>query len=208
MKTSAALSRARWGSLERAPATSSQRSSRRAAMRWTAPMKAPRPPPTMPRRSLRRSPPPDLPSIVMAVLPGSQAQHFTVGGIVGTGLGEVVEGALGDFDDVRRDEVGSLGGSLLGVLHAALPLQHRPAVEAVLRQLGEDAVEIDLTVAERAEPAGPVDPGLIPAIDALPGRRVEFRVLGVEHADALVVDIDVAQVVELLEHEVAGVVQD
>src|SRR5271165_4218071 len=33
---------------ERAPATSSYWSSRREAMRWTAPMKAPSPPPTMP----------------------------------------------------------------------------------------------------------------------------------------------------------------
>ena len=44
----------------------------------------------------------ELPLIVMAFLPGSQAKHPAVRGVVGTGFGEVVEGAFRDLDDVRR----------------------------------------------------------------------------------------------------------
>ena len=48
MPSSAAEALARSGSEDSAPATSCQRSSMRLAMRWTAPMKAPWPPPTIP----------------------------------------------------------------------------------------------------------------------------------------------------------------
>ena len=47
-----------------------------------------------------------------------------------------------------RDEIGPFAGAVLGVLQAAFPFDHRPAVKAVLRELGEDAAEIDLPVAE------------------------------------------------------------
>ena len=128
--------------------------------------------------------------------------------IVGAAGREIVEGACRHLDDVRLDERRALGGTLLAVLDAALPFQHRPAVETVLRQLGEDAAEIDLAVAERAEPAGAVHPGLEAAIHALLAGRVELRVLGVEHADARVVDVDEGEIVELLQHEMAWIVQD
>src|SRR4051812_12599393 len=185
MNRSAALARARSGSLDSAPATSSHRSSRRAAMRWTAPMKAPRPPPTMPRRNLRRRVPlGELPLIIMAFLPGSQSKHLAVGRIVGAGFGEVVENPFGHLDDVRLDEGRTFRRTLFRVLRAAFPFQHGPAVEAVLRKLGEDAAEIDLTIAQRTEAPRTVDPGLEAAIDALARGGVELRVLGVEHPDA------------------------
>jgi hypothetical protein len=94
------------------------------------------------------------------------------------------------------------------VLQAAFPFQHRPAVIVVLRELGEDAGEIDLPVAERAEAAGAVDPALVAGIDALPAGRVELGVLDVKRLDALVVDVDEGEIVELLQQEVRRVVVD
>ena len=122
--------------------------------------------------------------------------------------GEIVERLLGDADDVVLDERRALARAVLGMLQRAFPFEHRPAVVIVLRELGEDAAEIDLAVAQRAEAAGPVDPALIAAIDALPAGRIELGVLHVERLDALVIDVDEGEIVELLQHEVRRVVVD
>ena len=78
---------------------------------------------------------------------------------------------------------------------------------AVLAELGEDRGEIDLPVAERTEAAGAVHPALVAAIDALPAGRIELGVLDVEHPDALVIDVDVVEIIELLQDEVARIVE-
>src|SRR5256885_5563627 len=44
------------------------------------------------------------------------------------------------------------------------PFEYRPAGVAVLGELREDAAEIDLAIAERAEPAGPLEPRLEAAV--------------------------------------------
>ena len=93
------------------------------------------------------------------------------------------------------------------MLQAALPLEHSPAFEIVLRELGEDADEIHMTVSERAETARAVDPALIPAVDSLPSRRIELGILDVEHLDAIVIDVDVIEVIQRLQYVVAGVEQ-
>src|SRR5436309_8117195 len=96
-------------------------------MRCTAPMKAPWPPPTMPRRirpvkfSLR-------PVIGISLQP----QCLLVGLDVRPPAREIVEGVLGHPDDVALDERSTLGRPLLGMLERALPLEHRPAVVVVL----------------------------------------------------------------------------
>src|SRR5208337_2497268 len=141
-----------------APATNSYWSSMREAMRWTAPIKAPSPPPTMPslifapvRASLR-------PSMVMALLPSLQSERALDLLLVDGGAGEIVERLLGDADDVLRDELGALARPVFRVLETALPFQHRPGGIAVLRHLGENAGKIDLPVAERTEAPRPFDP--------------------------------------------------
>ena len=77
-----------------------------------------------------------------------------------------------------------------------------------MRELGENAGEIDLPVAERAEPSGPLDPRGVAGIDALATGRIEFGVLGVKRLDALVVDVEEGEIVELLQHEMRGIVED
>ena len=135
----------------------------------------------------------------------SEAEHFAVGGLVGAGGGEIVECCRGGLDDVARDEGGAFGGALFGGLDAAFPFEDGPAGEIVLSQFGEDCGEIDLAVAERAEAAGAIDPRLKAAVDALATGRAELGVLDVKHLDALVVEVDVFEIVELLQDEVARV---
>src|SRR6478672_2495094 len=109
----------------------------------------------MPRRRRRRS----RLEAVMSLSP-SNAEHGAVGRRIGVSLDEIVERPLRHPDDVVADETGALGGAVLGVFQAAFPLQHGPAVEVVAGQLGEDALEIDLSVTGRAEAAGATDPRL------------------------------------------------
>src|SRR6266480_5256505 len=202
-------SRARWASDDRAPATSSNCPSMRAHSRCTAPMNAPRPPPTMPSRSGREVRASDVAStMVRPPPPSGDAEHAAVGSHVGAGAGEVVERLLGDADDVVGDELRSFAGAVFGMLETAFPLQHRPAGIIVLGELGEDRLEVHLAVAQRAEPSGAQRPGLEPTVHTLAAGRVELGVLDVEHADALVIEVDILEVVELLQHEMAGIVQE
>src|SRR5213080_1706067 len=206
---SAPESLARWASDERAPATSSNCPSMRAHRRCTAPMKAPRPPPTMPSRSGRGAPESAVASTMLGSSPPSgHAEHAAVRRHVAAGTGEIVECLFRDADDVVGDELRSFAGAVLGVLETAFPLQHRPAGIIVLGELREDRLEVHLTVAQRTEPSGPLGPRLEPAIHALAAGRVELGVLDVKHADPLVIDVDVFEIVELLQHEMAGIVQD
>ena len=137
-----------------------------------------------------------------------EAEHPPVGRLVGSSGGEIVEGFLRDADDVVLDERRAFASAVLGMLQAAFPFEHGPGIVIVLGELGEDRAEIDLSVAERAEPAGAVDPALIAAIDADAAGRIELRILHVERLDALVVEIDEGEIVELLQQEMARIVVD
>src|SRR6184192_58001 len=151
---SAPESRARCASDDRAPATSSNCPSMRAHRRCTAPMKAPRPPPTMPSRSggdVRAS---DVASTMLGSPPSGDAEHAPIGGHVGAGTGEIVERLFRDPDDMIGDELRPFARAILGVLETAFPLQHRPAGIIVLGELGEDRLEVHLAVAQRTEPSG------------------------------------------------------
>src|SRR5579871_1135369 len=171
-------------------------------------MNAPSPPPTMPSLIL----PPALaslrPSIAMVLLPSLYSERAVDLFLVDRSAGEVVERLLGDADDVMLDEVGALARAVLRVLERAFPFKHGPGRIAVLRELREHAAEIDLPVAKRAEAARPLDPRRIARVDALPAGRVELGVLDVERLDALVIDVDEFEIVELLQHEVRGIVVD
>ena len=59
---------------------------------------------------------------------------------------------------------------------------------------------------ERNRP-GPLDPGLVASVHALPRRRIKFRVLHMKHLDARMIEIDELQIVELLQHKMAGIEQ-
>src|SRR6516165_6636084 len=98
--------------------------------------------------------------------------------------------------------------TILGSFETAFPFEHCPAVIAVLRHLREDATEIHLTVAKRAEPAGPRQPWLIARIDSLPPSGVELRVLHMKRFNSFMVDVDERQIVELLQNKVRWIIVD
>src|SRR5215469_10392211 len=106
------------------------------------------------------------------------------------------------------DEGRALSGTLLGALHATLPLEHCPAIEPRVGQEREDAFEVDLAVAERAEAPGALVPWLVAAVDADAAVRSELGVLDVKATDPLAVQFDECAVVELLQEEVARIVVD
>src|SRR5262252_422275 len=175
-------------------------------MRCTPPMNAPWPPPTMPRRMRRGAASVFAPS--MAIAPSSaDAEHSLVRGRVHAAAGKIVERALGHADDVIGDERRTFARAVFRMLDAALPFKHGPAGVVVARHLRKDRGEVDLPVAERTEPAGALEPGLKAAVHALLAGRVELGILHVEDLDAVVVVVDVVQVVQLLQDEVARVVE-
>src|SRR4051812_30304237 len=189
-------------------------------------MNAPWPPPTMPRRirppalasllpsiaipsppqCLRPSPP--HPGPLATTGEESDAQHAL--DLIGIDLagGEIVERLFGDLDDVARDEGRAFRRTLLGILDCAFPFEHGPGIVIVGCELREDGAEIDLPVAERAEAAGALDPRLEPRIDPLTAVRIKLGILHVKGLDALVVDVDESEIVELLQQEMGRVVID
>ncbi len=79
--------------------------------------------------------------------------------LVDAPAGEVVERLLGHANDVLLDEFGSPRARRLRDASGNTPIPAPPSRRiAVLRHLGEDAAKIDLTVAERAEASGALDP--------------------------------------------------
>ena len=105
------------------------------------------------------------------------------------------------------DKGGAFAGAVFRMFEAALPFENSPAFEIVCGELAENGFEVDLSVAQGAEAARAVDPGLVAAIDALAAGGIEFGVLDMEHADAFVIDVDIFEVVEALQDEVRRVIE-
>src|SRR5690606_21921180 len=114
-----------------------------------------------------------------------EPQHETIHRRIDAGRGEVVELPVRRADHVRADERRPFPRAVLGMLQAALPLEHRPAFVTVLRELAEYRLEVDLAVAGRAKAPRAVYPGLIAAVDTGAAVRAELRILHVEGLDAL-----------------------
>src|SRR5260370_1785877 len=97
-----------------------------------------------------------------------------------------------------------LGRRLLAALDATLPLQYRPPGKIILRQLGEYRPEIHLPISRRTKPPRSIHPRLIAPVNALPPARTKLRILRMKHLDPFVIQIDELQIIELLQHEMAG----
>src|SRR6266481_1040272 len=223
------------GSDDNAPATSSNRSSIRAAIRCTAPINAPGPPPTIPKRSRRfftslatgfavislshSSPCPlclcfSVNSVLSLsfcsrLIPGllRQAQHSPVRRLIRPRTREIIKRPARRLNNMALNKRRPFRRSLLTALNAALPLQHRPPRKIILRQLGKDGLEIHLPVSRRTKPPRSFNPRLIPSINALSSRRTKLRILNMKHLDPFVVEVDEFQIIKLLQHEMARVIQ-
>src|SRR5690606_14675409 len=139
---------------------------------------------------------------------GLQSEDAPVGSLVGAGGGKVIKAPVGGADHVPADERRTLARAILRMLQAAFPFEHGPALIAVLRELAEHLREIDLPIAGRAEASRSFHPVQVAAIHAGAATGAELRILHMEGANARVVVIDVRQIVQLLQHEVAGVIKD
>src|ERR1700733_4281737 len=102
----------------------------------------------------------------------------------------------------------TLARSVFRMLQGAFPFHDRPTGEVILGQLAEDAAEVNLAISQGTKAPRPVDPILVSAIDTGSTRRIKLGVLHVEGTDALMVDVEEGEVVELLQYEVAGIVQN
>src|SRR6516162_1153116 len=89
-----------------------------------------------------------------------QPQHPPDLLLVRTGGDKILKRLLGYTNEVPPDELGSLARTVLGMLQAAFPFEHRPAVVTILSHLREDGAKVHLSVTERAETAGAGHPGL------------------------------------------------
>ena len=115
---------------------------------------------------------------------------------------------LGNPNDVTANELRALACAVFRMLQRAFPFEDCPAGVIVLRHLREDRAEIDLAITERTEPARAFDPVAITAVDARLAGRTKLRVLHVEDLDALVIDIDEREVIELLQYVVTWIEQN
>src|SRR5260370_10025897 len=98
-----------------------------------------------------------------------------------------------------------LGSPLLAAIDATLPLQYRPPGKIILRQLGEYRPKTPLPLAGRTKPPRSIYPRLIAPVNALPPARTKLRILYMKHLDPFVIQIDELQIIELLQHEMAGI---
>src|SRR5882762_10048342 len=110
-----------------------------------------------------------------------ETEHAAIRGLIRAGLCEVIERRARCLNYMACDEWSTLGRTLLGALDAAFPLEDRPAVEIILRELGKNAVEINLAVAGRTKTSGAIDPGLITTVDALASGGIKLRVFHMKH---------------------------
>src|ERR1700756_2644014 len=146
-----------------------------------------------------------LRSSLHLILDLDQTEHPAIGGLIGAGFCKIVERRAGGLNDVPRDEGSAFGRALFGALDAAFPFEDGPAVKIVLRELRENAGEVDLAVARRAKASCAFHPGLIAAVYALASCGMKLRVFDVKHLDALVIKIQVLEIIELLQNEMAGI---
>src|SRR6267143_1439416 len=239
-----------------APATNSNRSSIRAAIRCTAPINAPGPPPTIPSRSRRFFPSlafvfaviplapfqlpvacskhfeqerpvsflalPSASSVISAVknslrpkedsihsesfpAPLIQSQHPPIPPLIRPRTREIIKSSPRRLNDMPLNKRRPFRRSLFAAFDAALPHQHRPSRKLILRQLGKYGAEIHLAISRRTKPAGPIYPGLIAPVNALPSCRTKLRILHVKHLDPAVIKIDELQIIEPLQHEMARI---
>ena len=108
---------------------------------------------------------------------------------------------------LHTNELRAFAYAVLGMLESAFPFHYGPAIEIISRHLGKHCAEIDLPMTKRPEATSAIDPRLIAPIDALPPGRIELRILDVEHANYIFVDVDVVQTIQTLQHLMRRIIQ-
>src|SRR5580700_8638335 len=95
--------------------------------------------------------PPTLSAVAWTIaILGLHAEEGAIDGGVGMGRREIVEYAVGHFDDVIGDEFGAVVRCDFRMFEAAFPFVNRPAAKVISGHAREHTLEIDLAMAKRA----------------------------------------------------------
>src|SRR5581483_1202429 len=137
-----------------------------------------------------------------------QAKNAPVGLLILSAAGKVVKCLRWRVDEHAFNEGRSLARALNGIFNAAFPLQHGPACKTVLRQFGEDLFEVNLPIPHAAEATRAILPVLVAAIDARSWRGMIFGVFDMKCLDMVLVVVEIADIVQLLQHEMRGIVEN
>ena len=106
------------------------------------------------------------------------------------------------------NELRPFARAVFRVFEAAFPFKHRPAIKIVTGEFRENGAEVGLPVARGTETSGAAGPRLIAAVGSGFTVRAKLGVFNVEGFDALMVGIAVGALLDPLQHQMAGVIQD
>src|SRR5579883_2170649 len=133
-----------------------------------------------------------------------QAKNAPVGLFVLGAAGKVVKCFCWRVDEHAFNEGRSLARALNGIFNTAFPFQHGPACKTVLREPGEDLLEVNLSIPHAAEATRAIPPVLVAAIDARFWRGMIFGIFNMKCLDMVLVVVEIADIVQLLQYEMGG----
>src|SRR5262245_24792926 len=159
-------------------------------------------------RGCARSPASEHALLSTAVLRRPQAEDLTIAAGIARARHAGIKRTRLHRDNVVANEAGAIAGAVLGMFKATFPFQRGPAAVVILGEFGEDQAEVDIAVAWRAKPAGALQPVDVSRVDPRLGASIPFGILDVKGHDALVVDVKESTVVDMLQEEVRGIIED
>ncbi len=93
------------------------------------------------------------------------------------------------------------------MFECTFPLNHSPTIKIIGSHFREHSAKIDLSIAQRAETSGTIDPALIATIDALTSGWIELGIFDVEHLDPVFIDVDIVEVIQTLQHIMRRIIE-
>src|SRR6187399_718227 len=88
-----------------------------------------------------------------------------------------------------------------GVFYTTFPFHYCPSFKIILCQFAENRFKINLSIAQRAETASPVNPALVATINTLLPGWIKLCIFYMKHADAFMIIIYIFQVIQALQHK-------
>src|SRR5690606_4654844 len=132
--------------------------------------------------------------------------YFLIQFAIRSGIGKIVECLFRYLNDMTVNEVNALSRTLYRIFNTTFPFNDCPPVEPIPGELCKDTLEIYLSISQRTEPSGPVNPVLIASINAGLSIFQKFGVLNVKRFYTLVIEVDKLQIIQLLKYEMTWVV--
>src|SRR5664279_1444829 len=102
------------------------------------------------------------------------SQHGTVKCIIRTGARKIIKSLFRHANDMVPDKGCTFPCPIFRMFNAALPFENSPTRVVIGRKLAEYGFKIHLSVPQRTEASGPVNPGLVAAIYSRFASWIEF----------------------------------